>query len=464
MRPSRRFDRWIHGKVIYPAVVRALGERELFPRLEELRRLERLDPRELLRYQAERLADTLNYAGARSPHYAETWGGLRRVEAAEAHAVLRSLPLVSKEELQQRPERLIARGHVGRLSRKITGGSTGQPVTVVKDRHATARERAAMWLGYGWRGVGIGDRAARFWGAPLAAGRRWLTRLSDLAMNRTRFSAFAFDEADLARYWRECVSFQPDYFHGYVSMLEAFARFVTERGYDGGRLRLKSIVATSEVLTPPQRRLIESAFAAPVQIEYGCGEVGPIAYECERGSLHLLAPDLVVELLQPDGTAVEPGEAGEIVLTDLNNRAMPLVRYRVGDFGTMGAPCGCGRAFPTLAAIWGRAYDFVEAPDGRRYHGEFFMYAFEDLRRAGVPVQAFQVTQEGPRALDVAVVIREDLGAEREAAIRRALSGRLRGMDLRVRRVERIDRAPSGKMQVIRNLWLRRELDRRVSA
>lgn len=449
--------------MIYPAVVRALGERELFPRLEELRRLERVDPSALLRYQAERLADTLNYAAAQSPYYSEAWGALPPVEAAEAHAVLRSLPLLPKEALQERSEQLLARSYVGPTSRKITGGSTGQPVTVIKDRRATARERAGMWLGYGWCGVTMGDRAARFWGAPLATGRRWLTRLSDFTMNRTRFSAFAFDEGDLAKYWRECVSFQPDYFHGYVSMLEAFAGFVTERGYDGRRLRLKSVVATSEVLTPPQRRLIQSAFGAPVQVEYGCGEVGPIAYECETGSLHLLAPDLVVEVLRPDGNPVEPGEAGEIVLTDLNNRAMPLVRYRVGDFGTMGATCACGRAFPVLGAIWGRAYDFVEAPDGKRYHGEFFMYAFEDLRRAGLPVQAFQVTQEGPAALDVAVVTKGDLTAEREGAIRRALNGRLRGMDLRVRRVERIDRTPSGKMQVIRNRWLRREIDQRVS-
>ena len=128
---------------------------------------------------------------------------------------------------------MLAQPLVTPASNKITGGSTGQAVTIVKDRRATACERAAMWLGYGWRGVRMGDRAARFWGSPFASRRRWLTKASDAAMHRIRFSAFAFGDADLERYWNACVRFGPDYFHGYVSMLEAFARFVQSRGHDG---------------------------------------------------------------------------------------------------------------------------------------------------------------------------------------------------------------------------------------
>jgi phenylacetate-CoA ligase len=312
-----------------------------------------------------------------------------------------------------------------------------------------------MWLGYGWRGVAIGDRAARFWGAPFATRRRWLTRASDLAMHRIRFSAFAFEDRDLEHYWRQCLRFRPDYFHGYVSMLDAFARYVESRGYDGRLLRLKAVIATSEVLTSPQRALIERVFGTNVLIEYGCGELGPIAYDCEVGTLHLMSPDVVVEILRQDGSAAAPGEAGEVVVTDLNNRAMPLIRYRLADFGVPGTRCVCGRGLPTLERIWGRAYDFVGTPDGKRYHGEFFMYLFEDLRRAGAAVQGFQVTQVGPAQLHVAIVSSDRFGKDPSDIVRALLRERLPEMQVEIVSVPAIQRAPSGKMHVIQNPWLR---------
>jgi phenylacetate-CoA ligase len=451
----RSLGRSLHGRLIYPAAVRLVGEGHLFQRLAELRELERRPSADLVAYQTERLARLLAYAHARSPFYRERWGRRVSPDPQNALAELQNLPFVTKQDLQQHLDSMLARPRVSRTTLKITGGSTGQAVSVVKDRRATAYERAAMWLGYGWRGVVIGDRAARFWGSPFAVSRRSLTRVADWAMHRIRFSAFAFEERDLERYWRDCLRFRPDYFHGYVSMLEAFARFVETRAYNGRALGLRAVIATSEVLTSPQRETLVRVFGAPVLIEYGCGELGPIAYDCEAGALHLLTTDVVVEVLRPDGQAAGPGESGEIVVTDLNNRAMPLIRYRLGDFGVPGPGCACGRGFPTLERIWGRAYDFVDGPDGKRYHGEFFMYLFEDLRRRGAGIEAFQVTQAGPARLEIEVVTSAPLTGHQETAIRELLRERLPGMEVQIVRVHAIERTASGKMQVIRNQWLR---------
>jgi phenylacetate-CoA ligase len=448
--------RWLHAHLVYPAVVAARGEGTVFSQLRELRLIERSSTESLHYRQAFRLAAILNYAAARSPYYRARWPAGRHVTPEEARDRLADLPTLEKRELQQSQDELLARPRVRRVTRKITGGSTGEPVTVVKNRTATAREMAASWLGYGWFGVRMGDRAARFWGSPASLKRRLRFAAADLAMHRVRFSAFAFDENDLERYWERCKTFRPDYFYGYVSMLEAFASFVRRRGYDGKSLGLKSVVTTSEVLSPPQRRLIENAFGAPVQNEYGSGEVGPIAYECEEGSLHVMSENLVLEVLRPDGAPAVVGEAGELVVTDLNNRAMPLVRYRLGDYGVPGVPCECGRGFPVLEKVWGRAYDFVQRPDGRRYHGEFFMYLFEDLRAEGLCVDQFQVVQSGPTTLEILVVSPSASSSGVEDCVRGHVRRKLEGMELTVRRVQAISRLPSGKMQVIRNDWLRR--------
>jgi len=417
-------------------------------------RLSRLKERQwgshdgLAEAQRSELREILDYAASSIPFYESRFAP--NSSAGDAFAELASIPLLEKHDLQQHASDLRPRRFNGRVSKKTTGGSTGQPVTIYKDRVATAYERAAMWLAYGWFGVEMGDRGARFWGVPYSWKRRLTTRIADFCMNRIRFSAFQFDDDKLGNYWARLCSFSPDYVHGYVSMLEQMARYALRERVARDELRLKSVIATSEVLTEPQRQVIEEAFGAPVQVEYGCGEVGPIAHECPAGSLHLASANLVVELLRSDGSPAAPGETGEIVLTDLHNRAMPLIRYRVGDFGVRGSPCGCGRAFPVLEKVWGRAYDFVEDETGRRYHGEFFMYVFEDLRSQGIPIGQFQVTQRDARHIEVQFTAEAEMQASAREKIAATVGARLPGVAFELEQVAEIPRELSGKMRVIR--------------
>jgi len=445
---------FLHRRLIYPGVARALGEGAMFRRLGELSQLQYKPREQLESAQAQRLSRLLSRATL-TPYY-RTWLDSRQVSrSSDPHALLRSLPVLSKRDLQGSFAQLQAVPRPSRVSVKVTGGSTGQAVTIMKDRAATAYERAAMWLGYGWHGVAIGDRAARFWGQPFGQRARFLTGLTDLAMNRIRFSAFAFDDESLEKYWSACQRFRPQYFHGYVSMLAEFAQFVLATGKDGLGLRLKSIIATSEVLMPAQRKLLESVFGCPVQVEYGCGEMGPIAYGCEKGTLHLLTPDVYVEFLRDDNTPAGIGETARLVLTDLNNQAMHLLRYDIGDYGIAGTPCDCGRGLPTLEKIWGRAYDVVVGPDGKKFHGEFFMYILEDIRRDDLGVSQFQVVQVTPQSLVFRVIANPQVHPQIAQRLHRVIEEHMPGMAIQLEWVGNIPRLPSGKIQIIENRWIR---------
>lgn len=445
---ARQLSEWIHERWIYPLIVGLRGEAGVFRLLEELRAAEQLTARELCSRQNERLASLLRYVRATSEYYADHVPDCS-FTSENVRSALQEMPVLRKQDLRHEADRLLARPQPRRVTRKITGGSTGEAVTVVKDPDAIAHEMAASWLGYGWFGVNIGDRAARFWGSPHSLTRRARYAAADFAMHRVRFSAFAFDEDDLERYWNRCLAFGPRYFYGYASMLAEFARFVLSKGYDGGRLGLKAVVSTSEVLSDPQRKLISTAFATRVQNEYGCGEVGPIAYECPDGRLHVMSDNLVVELVTPAGGLAAAGETGEVVVTDLNNRAMPLVRYAVGDHAVAGGPCACRRPFPTLERVWGRAYDFVQTPSGRRFHGEFFMYYFEELRAARIDVIKFKVVQDTPEHVELLLVLPSSYGPEADQRISRGLQERLPELHVSARRVPAIDPLPSGKTQII---------------
>ncbi|MEN8374978.1 MAG: hypothetical protein ABFS34_05960 [Gemmatimonadota bacterium] len=386
-----------------------------------------------------------------SAHYRASLPSRAHPDAPLAE-LLQSLPILEREKVQQAADAVRIVGYRGRTSTKTTGGSTGQAVCVVKNADAVARERAASWLGHGWFGVRSGDRNVRFWGGATTLSRGFASVAADIAMNRSTFPAFAFDDDRLAQYWSRCRSIRPRYVYGYVSMLEEFARFLLRNDLSGSELGIRVVITTAEVLAESQRRLISDAFGAPVQNEYGCGEVGPIAYGCPAGSLHIMAENVIVETVDADGWRVPDGEPGEILVTDLGNDAMPLIRYRLGDSGTLGQPCSCGRAWPVLLRIWGRAYDFVADGEGRKYHGEFFMYLFEDLRHRGVRVDQFQVRQSAEGAL--CIHLRQsgaDGAVDTLERVRREAAKRLPGMPITVRWVGEIPRESSGKLRLIVN-------------
>jgi phenylacetate-CoA ligase len=448
---SRWLNRWWYGQVVYPLTVAVRGEAGVFRKLKEFERSQWLGRDEIQRRQAESLAAMLRYAVTRCPHYRQHAPLIGDLTMTNAFEVLPRLPLLTKVDLQHHLRELSAEGFHGLVTRKTTGGSTGQAVTLLKDRKGLGCEMAASWRGYGWAGIRRGDRGARWWGRGHSARRRWRSATADRVMNRRTFSAFAFTEQDLESYWRVCLRAKPAFFYGYTSMLEAFARFVDSRGYDGRSLGLTVIVSTSEVLSPQVRALLRSTFGCAVQNEYGCGEVGPIAYECEQGSLHIAAENLIVEILREDGTPAPVGESGEIVVTDLNNFAMPLLRYRLGDFGELSSQCPCSRGLPVIGRVRGRAYDIVSTPRGRRYHGEFFMYLFEDLRTAGVGVDQFQVVQRSEEDLEVRIVNRGALSAEQRSMITDRLREPLDGMTITIVEVPHIERERSGKLRLIVN-------------
>lgn len=403
-------------------------------------------PAAIARRQDDRLQKLLDHARRHVPFYRAK--GLPGATAAD----LTGLPLLHKTDLQQSHRQLRSEADLGRLGVKTTGGSTGQPVTLTKTRGALAWELAATWRGYSWAGVRVGDRQARFWGVPLLAQARRRAQLIDFVCNRIRLSAFEFDEADLRRYEDLLNRKRPRYFYGYVSMLTEFARHLQRAGR---RLDfpLAAVITTSEVLGPGDRRLLAEVFAAPVFNEYGCGELGTVAHECERGRLHLSDENMIVEVLDGDQPCPD-GRPGELVITELNNLAFPLIRYRTGDFGSIGSePCPCGRSLRVLESVQGRAYDFIRNRRGQSFHGEFIMYIFEDLRRRGEAIRQFQVLQRELDRFEVRIVPDPGYNESCEEEIRTRIRQRVdAGAKVDFVYVDTIAREKSGKLRLIKGL------------
>src|SRR5262249_18305868 len=124
------------------------------------------------------------------------------------------------------------------------------------------------------------------------------------------------------------------------------------------------------VLHDWQRKSIEQVFDCKVTNRYGCEEVSLIACECERHEgLHVNADGVYVEIIR-NGRVARPGESGSVVVTDLTNRAMPILRYQVGDVAVVSdRRCDCGRGLPLLERLEGREADYVVTPAGELISG-----------------------------------------------------------------------------------------------
>jgi phenylacetate-CoA ligase len=435
-------DRLLFKYGVYLPVTWARGEH--FTRyLHAFEKSQWADPAVVRQLQEEKLNALVEWACTRVPLYRERIDRSRLPKRLTLDD-LPALPTLSKADLRDRASELIV--DCGeRTTVKTTGGSTGQAVTVTKSRSATAQELAAMWRGWRWGDIDIGDRQARFWGVPLSGKSRFRARLIDFVSHRRRFSAFRLSESDMTAYTTALNRFRPDYVYGYVSILVEYANYLESAGTR--RFTPKAIIATSEVLTPQHRSAIERGFGGRVFEEYGCGELGNIAHECGKGSLHMSAENLVVEIVP-----AAPGQpAGEIIVTELNNLAMPLLRYRLNDFASpIAGACECGRTLGRIGDVFGRAYDVIYNREGRMFHGEFFMYIFEEVKQKGLGVQRFQVTQQDFDHFTIRLQPGPGYGPDTEAFVRRRVAESYGAYaQIAFERVESIERERSGKLRLI---------------
>jgi phenylacetate-CoA ligase len=176
---------------------------------------------------------------------------------------------------------------------------------------------------------------------------------------------------------------------------------------------VREIATIGETLSPPIRDEARSRFGAVVDT-YSSQELGTIAIQCPDSPLyHVMAENLIVEVLNEDGSACREGETGRVVVTDLRNFATPLVRYDLGDVAQVGPPCTCGRGLPTLRRIAGRERNLIMMPDGTRHWPLVGFCYFREI----APVLQYQFIQQDRETIELRLVTERPLTGEEEAGL-----------------------------------------------
>lgn len=359
-------------------------------------------PQQIAQWQLDRLRHLLLQAGEHVPYYRRIFGERGfDPRAVGSVADLQALPLLDKALIREHADALRHARAVG-LSRLNTGGSSGEPLTFWIGRERVSHDVAAKWRATRWWGVDIGDPEIVAWGSPIELGAQDRLRLwRDRLMRTELIPAFSMTEDRLDGFIRRIRARRPRMLFGYPSVLGHIARHAAASGQRMDDLGIRVAFVTSERLYEDQRRAIEQTFGCPVANGYGGRDAGFIAHECPRGSMHITAEDIVVEILGADGRPVPVGQAGEIVVTHLATRDFPFIRYRTGDVGVLShEACACGRGLPVLKELQGRSTDFVVAQDGTVMHGLALIYVLRELPEVGL----FRIVQESTDHTTVQVV------------------------------------------------------------
>jgi phenylacetate-CoA ligase len=435
---------WISRHVASPLWEFDNGTRVL-PEARGLEATQWLPLQELRARQWARLRAILDEAYRHCAYYRDSWTrhgidpGL--ISSPED---LRRLPLLSKRDIQRDGAALLHDGfNRDGLVESKTGGSTGAALTVYADWHCRDLRNAAAVRSDRWAGWEVGVKRAALWGNPPEP-QNVRQRIRKALYERvTYLDTMNLSDETMAEFVRRWGRERPKVLFGHSHSLYIWASWLNRRGICA--IRPRGIISTSMMLLPSERAVIEEAFGCRVTDRYGCEEVGLIACECEQHrGMHLNVDHLFVECLTADGSPARPGEAGELVVTDLVNRGMPLIRYRIEDMAVPSdRACPCGRGLPLIESVVGRTADFLTRLDGSQVAGVSLV---ERTLTALPGIEQLQIVQEALDDIVLHVVPMAGYGSDTE----RRLVGEFHAVfgtavRVRVNRAARIPQQASGK-------------------
>ncbi len=250
-------------------------------------------------------------------------------------------------------------------------------------------------------------------------------------------------QADDAANMASLLRMRPGILISYPSILLPLARINRSGGHG---LRLRIALSGGETLTRSARKEISSSFSCPVYDRYGSMESSWVAWECKSGGLHVQQDQVFLEILGRDGKHVPEGKEGSIHVTPLWRRAMPFIRYGLGDSASWAGPCECGRGLRTLRLIHGREDDMIVLPSGKERSARS-INLMDDIQG----IIAYQIVQERPDLFVFRFVKGGDFGNKQRNEVARRISHGCLGEKVTVEfeEMQSIRRGPTGKIRAV---------------
>lgn len=358
-----------------------------------------------------------------------------------------SLPVITKHDFQGGFDAIISDCYnIKDLYKGSTSGSSGHPFYFVKDKDAHARTHALIINRYAKHGLRVDDRQARFFGIPLQGKNRYKELIKDKLANRVRFPVFNLSDEVLEIYYQKFCKDSFVYIYGYTSAIVVFAKYLRKKDIvlKDKCPSLKYCIVTSEVCTPEDKSIIEEAFGIKMLNEYGASELDVMAFTNTNGDWELSVENVYFEVVDDEGNILPNGCEGRILVTSLFNKAMPIIRYEIGDMGII---IQKGDKL-ILEKLSGRVNDMAILPSGKRSAGLTFYYVAKSILEKTDAIKEFIIRQVSLDQFIFDVVSDRDITKDEYEIMKSKMDLYLEpGLKLFINRVEKIDRPKSGKIK-----------------
>lgn len=433
--------------IVWPAIPDA-RHAQTFALLAQLELTQWWPPQVLERWQMQQATRILRHAARTVPYYRDRLSQFAEREAPLTAAEWRAIPILTATEFREAGDALMTTrpldGHDGVFEAR-TSGSVGAPICIhwnaVNARfHAAVTLRDHLWHGRDPNGkFGVLKRLADDFENAVMAGKAaiWAPgyRSGPMAFFDLRGSV------DDALDWlaRE----DPDYLSAYPTYLRSMLRRSAETGFRPKTLRQAATV--SEVVDEDLRRLCQEVWGVRLVDMYSAQEAGFVALQCPDHEHYLVQSECnLVEVLNDAGEPSGAGETGRVVVTPLHNFTQPLIRYDLGDFARVGAPCASGRGLPVLERILGRARNMMKLPDGSRHWVALSNCGLEKI----AAIRQMRLIQKSYRDIELKLVVARPLTQAEVLDVRESVGRAVRrDFDLAIDYVDEIPRTAGGKYE-----------------
>lgn len=358
-------------------------------------------------------------------------------------ADIKNIPILTKAEIRENCDLMISDGFDRKsLLRFKTGGSTGKALDIYLTEECSELRNACARRADRWTGWEPGEPIGAAWGNPKLPVTIKDKILHNLLQPCIYLDTMSITPASVRKFAGSWEKVQPTLLYGHAHSLFILAQYIQELGCP--QIKPTGILSTSMMLLPHERKLIEQVFSCKVTDRYGCEEVSLIGCECEKhDGMHMNIEHLVIEFIKDDGTTAKAGEAGNIVITDLMNFAMPFIRYKVEDVGTpMDTVCSCGRGLPLMRNITGRVADFLVTKNGEKVAG---ISLIENTLTEIAGIDQMQIIQNSLDDMLVNIVPGKEFSDDVRLELIRYFEKVFADTVVTVTKVEKILPEPSGK-------------------
>jgi len=360
------------------------------------------------------------------------------------------LPILNKKDYQLGLENVLSNEYKNKnIYIANTSGSSGHPFYFAKNKSAHALDWALIEHRYNWHGINLNSKQARFYGMPLEKVSYYKEKLKDKIMNRMRFPIFDLSDKNLKHIIDTITKSNIEIVYGYTNSLVLVANYLlkNELQLKEKCVSLKYCISTAELLTDEKREIVTKGFGVPVINEYGSSETGLIAFENANKELLLSEETLYYEIIG-NFNIKSHDSSGNIILTDLDNKAMPFIRYNIGDIGSIRDKNKLNGKYKILDNLLGRENDMILLPSGKKSPGLTFYYISRSILESSGSLKEFIIRQTSKNTFIFDIVSDNDLSNKEIEKIKDKMDTYLEpGLKIIINRVELINRPKSGKIK-----------------